>query len=64
MQVKDQFFGSWALYLTFGTRYEVNIMQLRSFSIHKENMYTLLRLSDYALCMRSVNSRAWDISKV
>ena len=38
MQVKDQFFGSyifWALYLSFGTRYEGNIMQLYSFSIRK-----------------------------
>ena len=28
MQEKVQFFGSWALYLSFGTCYEVNIMQL------------------------------------
>ena len=35
MQVRDQFFGSWALYLSFGTCYEVNIMQLCSFSIYK-----------------------------
>ena len=35
MQKKDQFFGSWALYLSFGTCYEVNIMQLTSFSIYK-----------------------------
>ena len=33
MQVKDQFFGSWALYLSFGTCFEVNIMQLCSFNI-------------------------------
>ena len=26
MQVKNQFFGSWALYISFGTGYEVNIM--------------------------------------
>ena len=34
MQVKDQFFGSWALHISFGTCYEVNIMHLCSFSIH------------------------------
>ena len=28
MQVKDQFFGSWTLYLSFGNCYKVNIMQL------------------------------------
>ena len=28
MQVNDQFFGSWTLYLSFGTCYKVNIMQL------------------------------------
>ena len=38
MQVKHQFFGSWAQYLSFGTCYEVNIMQLCSVSIH--NLYT------------------------
>ena len=27
MQVKDNFLGSWALYLSFGTCYAVNIMQ-------------------------------------
>ena len=31
IQVKDHFFGSWALHLSFGTFYEVNIMQLCSF---------------------------------
>ena len=39
MQVKDQLFGSWALhvyrYLSFGTCYEANIMQLCSLGIHK-----------------------------
>ena len=39
MQVNDQFFGSWALYLSFGTCYEVNVMQLCSFSVHKKNEY-------------------------
>ena len=38
-----------------GTCYEVNIMQLCSFSIHKLNMKTLLRLSDSAQFVRSVN---------
>ena len=33
MHVKGQFFGSCALYLSFGTCYEVNIMQLCSFSM-------------------------------
>ena len=32
--VRDQFLGSWTLYLSFGACYEVNIMQL-FFSIHK-----------------------------
>ena len=35
LQLKDQFFGPWTLYLSFGTCHEVNIMQLCSFSIHK-----------------------------
>ena len=35
---KDHFFGPWTLYLSFGTCHEVNIMQLCSFSIHKQNM--------------------------
>ena len=35
MQLKDQFFGPWTLYLSFETCHEVNIMQLCSFSIHK-----------------------------
>ena len=35
MQIKDQFFGPWALYLRFGICYEVNISQLSSFCIHK-----------------------------
>ena len=55
MQVKDQFLGSWVLYLSFGTCYEVNMMQLCSFSTHKQNMNTLLHLSDSAQFMRSVN---------
>ena len=40
MQVKDQFFGSWALNLSFRTCYEVNIKQVCSFSIHKCNIVT------------------------
>ena len=35
MQVKDKLFGSWALYLSSGTCYEVNIMQLCSSIIYK-----------------------------
>ena len=31
-------FRAWAVYLSFGTRYEVDIKQLWSFSIHKYNM--------------------------
>ena len=31
---EDQFFGSLALYLSFGTCYEVNIKQICSFSIN------------------------------
>ena len=38
MHEKDHIFGSWTLYLSFGTCYEVNIKQLWSFSIHKENI--------------------------
>ena len=34
MQEKDKLFGSWALYLSFEIYYEVNIMQLCSFSIY------------------------------
>ena len=37
MQVKDECFGSWALYLSFGTFYEVNIRQLCSSSVYKDN---------------------------
>ena len=36
MQVKDKLFGSWVLYLSFGTSYEVIILQLCSFNIHEE----------------------------
>ena len=35
MQVKDQFFGSWTLYLSSATCYVVKIMQLCSFSVLK-----------------------------
>ena len=35
MQVKYQFFGSLALYLSCGTCYEANIMQMCSLGIHK-----------------------------
>ena len=34
--------GAWALYLSLGTCYEVNI--------HKYRVYTLLRLGDSATC--------------
>ena len=35
MQEKDKFFGPWALYLSFETCHEFNVMQLCSFGIHK-----------------------------
>ena len=55
MQVKDKFFGSWALYLSFDTYYEVNIMQLCSFKTSicyscifaKRNYRVLVRVSVY-----------------
>ena len=35
MQVKDKCFGSWALYLNFGTCYEVNSMKSSMNTVEK-----------------------------
>ena len=43
-------FGTWALYLSFGTCYEVDIKQVCSSSIHKCNILMQLSLSDFVKC--------------
>ena len=48
MQVKDKFFGSWALYLSFGTCYIICFVNVTTPEIF--------------CSMRSVNSKAWAIS--
>ena len=46
MQVKDKFFGSWALYLSFGSCQEVKIKLYCTSDIYKQIELILSRLSD------------------